>query len=357
MANTCPPAAFRLESLFTMKKFLKSISAVKSKLGKWFWVFVVVGLVVLAVLVFLKKSKGQVLTAVVQKGEIKEELILSGQIDADKHAVLYFPTSGKISWVGVKEGDPVKKGQALTSLDKTVLNTAYQQALNNYKNYQASAENVLDSVKNHESDETFAQKATRTAAEVTRDNAYDSVKAAEYNLRNATITAPFDGVVTMLPFPNPGINVMATEPQVEIIDPVSIYFAVDADQSEVVEIKNGQNVVIELDSHEGEIQGKVVFISFTPKKGEVGTVYKVKIVFENLDQNKNLRVGMTGDARFVLAQKSDALFVPSRFVNSDKDGKYVLLGKDNKVYIKTGIEGEESTEIIEGVSEGDVLYD
>ncbi|KKR55648.1 MAG: hypothetical protein UT93_C0020G0006 [Candidatus Woesebacteria bacterium GW2011_GWF1_40_24] len=67
---------------------------------------------------------------------------------------------------------------------------------------------------------------------------------------------------------------------------------------------------------------------------------------------------MTGDAKFILSQSENALYVPSRFVNADKDGKYVYLGsKENKVYIKTGVEGEENIEILEGVSEGDVLYD
>lgn len=340
-----------------MAKFLKSKSGIR-KTRKIFLIVIAFVIIAAIAIIFTVKGKEKEVSAIVQRGEIKEELVLSGQVEADKHAILYFPTSGKISWVGVKEGETVRRGQALTSLDKTTLNANYQQALNTYRNYQASADNVLDSVQGHADNETFSQRATRTAAEVARDNAYDAVKAAEYNLRNATLTSPFDGVITSLPFSYAGINVMPTNPQVEVVDPKSIYFAVDADQSEVSNLQNGQKVDIDLDSYEKALTGKVYFISYTPKSGEAGTVYRVKVGFENLDPDNALRVGMTGDARFTLSQKSDVLIAPSRFVNSDKEGKYVYLSKDKKkVYVKTGIEGEESIEIIEGVNEGDVLYD
>jgi macrolide-specific efflux system membrane fusion protein len=310
---------------------------------------------------FIKgRNKNKSATTVVGKGQIKEELILTGSVRADKHAVLYFPTGGKIAWVSVKEGDWVKKGQALTSLDKTILNSVYMQASNTYRNYQAAAESALDSVKNHASDETFTQKATRTAAESARDSAYDALRAAQYNLANATLYAPFDGLVTSLPFPNPGVNVNLTDAQVEILDPASIYFEVEADQNEVTSIKEKMPVTIILDSYrDKQITGTVSFISYSPKSGEASIIYKVKV---GLDKNSlgdfSPRIGMSGDANFIISEKSDAIIVPTRFVNTDKDGKYVNLGKKgNKVRVETGIEGEENIEIVSGAKEGDVLFD
>ncbi len=342
---------------FRMKKFLKKLKNLRAKLGKWIWAIAIVVVIVILAAVFSGSGKKEIISTTVQKGRVSQELVLSGQVEAENHAVLYFPTSGKIAWVGISEGDIVKKWQGLMSLDKTTLNAAYQQALNNYRNYQASAENVLDTVKNHETDEDYSTRATRTAAEVARDNAYDAIIAAEYNLNNATLTAPFDGVVSYLAHPFAGINIMVTEPQVEIVDPNSYYFAVNADQEEVLGISIGQEVVIKLDSYDKELTGKVVFVGLTPKSGETSIVYELKVDFDDL-KDTIFRVGMTGDALFILDQKDDALYVPSRFVNTDKDGKYVFLGsKKNKVYIETGIEGEENIEILSGVEEGDELYD
>lgn len=317
-------------------------------------------LVVGSFLAFKARSKKELSTTTVQKGTVKEELVLSGTVKAEKDALLNFPTSGKIVWVGVVEGQKVYRGQGLTSLDKTVLNTIYQQALNTYKEKQAAAEKVEDDVKGHSGDETFAQKSTRTTAQVARDNAYDSVIASEYNLRNATLVAPFNGVIASLTFPNPWVNVSAADTQIEIVDPASIYFEVEADQTEVVSLKNGQEATILLDAFSSEEYiGKVTFVGLTPKIGEAGTVYKVKVKFEN-PQALNLlaRIGMTGDARFILSQKENVLTVPSQFVNSDKTGRFVYLGKKrSKTPVDVGIEGEEKTEILKGVKEGDLLYD
>jgi membrane fusion protein (multidrug efflux system) len=337
------------------------IKSIKAKLGKWFWVIVIV-LVVFLIGYFIKSKSGksQNVTATVQRGEIKEELVLSGSVKADKHVVLYFPTGGKIIGVYVKEGEWVKKGRVLTSLDKTVLNTIYQQTLNTYRSYQAAAESAVDSVKGHSADESYAQKSTRTTAEAARDSAYDAVRSAEYNLNNAALFAPFDGLVASLPFPNPGVNVNITDAQVELLDPSSIYFEVEADQSEVIDIKDKQTVEIVFDSYRDKtLSGTVSFIGYTPKANEVGTIYKVKVSLVTDSLKDTLpRIGMSGDAKFVLSKREDALFVPTRFVNSDKDGKYVNLGKSNKkVRVETGIEGEDNIEIVSGVKEGDVLYD
>lgn len=335
-----------------MKKLVKK---------KWLrWVLVIAVVLALGFVFIRGKNKGKVQTATVEVGSIKEELVLTGTVQADKHVILYFPTGGKIAWVSTKEGDRVKKGQALTSLDKTILNSAYMQALNNYRNYQANAESALDQVKDHSSDETFTQKATRTAAEVARDNAYDALRAAEYNLNNATLYAPFEGFVTSLPFPNPGVNVNFTDAQVELLDPASIYFEVEADQSEVTSIKDGMNVSIVLDSfREKTVTGKVIFVSFTPEANQTSTIYKVKVAL-NSDSLGDLvpRIGMSGDASFIVSQKDDALIVPIRFVNTDTNGKYVNLGKmGNKVRVETGIEGTDNIEIVSGVSKGDILFD
>lgn len=321
---------------------------------------VILALILAGFFFFRQKGKDGTVSTTVQKGTVKEELILTGEVKAEKHSLLAFPTSGKISWVGVTEGQKVNKGQALTSLDKTVLNTTYQQALNTYKDKQAAAEKAEDDVKNHATDETATQKSTRTTAQVARDSAWDAMLAAKYNLDNATILAPFAGIVSSLAYPSPGVNVSSTDTQVEIVDPATIYFEVDADQSEVTSVKDGQEVAVVLDSYQDkEFKGKVSFIAYTPKSGETGTVYKVKVEFENGALGESLpRIGMTGDARFILSQKENVLYVPPRFVNSDKDGKFVNLGKKgNKVKVEMGIEGEDRVEIVSGVKEGDILYD
>lgn len=340
------------------KTLKKKTKVFKSRLTKKGVLFVVV-ILGLAFVFMRGKKEDEFSETFVQKGQVKETLVLSGEVSADLYAALTFASVGKIDYIAVNEGDQVYKGQLLAKLDLDSSNADYQIARSNLRDKEAALEKVYDDLKNKETTETFAEKQTRTTAEVAKDNAYETFIKAQESLRNASIYAPFAGYVTFVANSTPGINILPTQTQIELIDPKSIYFEVDTDQSEVIKIEEGFSVSIILDSFaDQELKGVVDFIALTPKTLEAGTVYAVKIKFEDLPENFSARVGMTGDVTFVLNQKDNTLFLPSEFVNSDKDGDYVYLNSPkNKVYVTTGLIGEEFTEITSGLSEGDRVLD
>ncbi len=326
----------------------------------WKKVAVLIVVVLVSIFFIIKKSNTEIKTSLVQKGNLKEEMILSGEINAVNYAKLSFETSGKIVFVGVKEGDKVVRGKLLSKLDATVLNSSYQSALSTLRIYEATVNNIHDQVKGHSGDETFAQKDLRTTAEANKDKAYEAVIAAKRNLDGASLYAPFNGIITYVAHPFSGVYTSVASTEIEIIDPSTMYLSVLADQTEVTKLKNGQNVSIILDSFDDkEFEGVVENISFTPKLGESGSVYSIKVSFKNIDLvSSSFKIAMTGDAKFVVSEKNNILFVPSNFVKQDKTGNFVKLdNKNKKVYVTTGIESEDNTEIIGDIDEGVVVYD
>lgn len=325
------------------------------------WKKILIVLVVAVVLFLIFRNKNtEVKTTTVQKGNLKEEMVLSGEIAATNYAKLSFETSGKIVYVGVKEGDKVTKGKLLSKLDTTVLNSSYQVALSNLRIYEATLANIHDQVKDHSGDETFAQKDSRTTAEANKDKAYEAVIAAKRNLDGASLYSPFDGIVTYLQHPFTGVYSSLGSVEAEVIDPSTMYFSVLADQTEVTKLKKDQKVSIVLDSFDSkEYEGVISSISFTPKLGESGSVYSVKVAFTNVDLiNSAFKIAMSGDAKFIVSEKNDVYYVPSTYVKQDKTGKFVKVDeKGKKVYIETGIESEDSTEIKGDIKEGQMLYD
>lgn len=303
---------------------------------------------------FNKKSKEEYR---VQKGTIKEEIVISGEVKADQYAAMSFGTSGKLGWVGVKEGQEVYKGQALIKLDTDILNSAFETAKANLRSAEANVEYIHDTVKDHTGDETYYQKTTRTTAEAAKDAYYEAYKVAEENLKNATLYAPFKGIVASLIDTVAGVNVLYSQTAVEVVDPETIYFEVYADQTEIIKLSSEQKVELILDAYSDEtIEGKIIYLGLTPQNVDGGSLYKVKIAFAEKPDIQKIRVGMTGDARFVIKEKENVLQAPVKFINSDAKGKYVLVGNmNNKVYIETGLEGEENIEIIGNLKEGDLL--
>ena len=321
-------------------------------------IILLIGIIVWRFIISKKESKIE--SNQIKRGEVKEVLVLSGEITADEYAKLKFQSSGELAWIGVKEGDKVKKGQALAKLDVKNIVSDLQRASSDLRSAEATVQRAHDDVKNHDKDETFAQKETRTIAEVTKDKAYENYLKALEDLTNATLYSPIEGIVTTVANPFTGINIFFSEPQIEVLNTETIYFEVVADQNEVVDLYVGQEVTITLDPYlDKDLKGKITYISLTPKPGETSTVYEIKVRFDiNGSDLKMFKISMTGDANFILSEKEDALYVPIKFINSDNKGKYLNLGRqNNKVYIETGIEGEDRIEVNGNIKEGDTIYD
>ncbi len=322
------------------------------------WVIsLVVVLVIVLIRIVSQPTAKPVETATVSRGLVKEELVLSGEVKAVEDVSLPFAGSGSLSWVGVHSGIKVTKGQPLMKLDTFKLNSTYQRAASAYRLTQATVAKVHDNLKDKGNSETFTEKETRTTAEVANDQAYEAYITAQKDLRDATLIAPFAGIVTYVSNETPGVNVTAGVVQVKVVNPESIYFSVNADQSDVSKLSVGRAVDIVLDAYlDGTLSGKISEISFTPSEFDSGTVYPVRILLTVDNSSYKYRVGMTGDARFVLSQKEEVLFVPNKFIKSDKTGKYVLIGEKTKKYVEIGIEGEDRVELKTDLSEGTVVY-
>lgn len=319
----------------------------------------VIAIVTAGLYVRSRESDKKTQTAKATRGEIVESVSTSGKVAASQIANLTFQTGGKIAWVAVKEGDSVKRGQGIAGLDTVILNATYQQSLNNYRNLQAALENVLDQVKNHAGDETFAQKATRTSAEVARDNAYDATVAAKHALYLATITSPFIGIVVEANPPFPGINVTPGTASYIIVNPASLYFEAEVEESDLPRIKIGQDVEINLDAYKDKkFTGKITFIGLVGITSETGgNAYKVKISLSR-GKEDGFSVGMRGDSDIIIGRKQDVLKIPQAAVILDGNKTYVeriIDTKKEKVEVALGAESDDEVEIISGLNENDTI--
>lgn len=295
----------------------------------------------------------------VKQDTITETLTLSGTIDADQRAVLAFQTSGMLTSVAVKEGDFVKKGQFIASLDQRDLKKRLQKQLNTY----AISRSTFDQTKADYKDVALNDAISRTLdqSQFTLNNSVIDVELTDIAVKYANIYSPIDGIVASISTPIAGVNVTPVTAQFEIINPQSIYFASTADQSEVTQLAVGKSGKITLDSFsDNTVTSTISAISFVPKADETSTVYAIKLPFSG-DWNQKYRQGMTGDVQFVLREQKNALTIPSNYLKEDADGKkyvdIITKGKRDKRFVKIGIEGDETIEITSGLSKGDKIYD
>lgn len=114
----------------------------------------------------------------------------TGRLSASEEVRLSFKTGGIIQDILVNEGDVVKKGALLTTLELSEIEANVAQA----KAALDKAERDYERTQNLYNDSVVTREQlqnARTALEV----AQSQLKIAEYNLRHSKITAPSDGTV------------------------------------------------------------------------------------------------------------------------------------------------------------------
>lgn len=133
-----------------------------------------------------------------QLEEVSQPISVSGQFTTDDETTLSFKTGGVVDKVMVKEGDQVRRGQLLATLDLTEINAQVKQAELGYEKAIRDftrAENLYkDSVATLEQ-----YQNARTAMAV----AQQQLEAAKFNLGFSEIRAVTDGYI-LKKYVNPG---------------------------------------------------------------------------------------------------------------------------------------------------------
>ena len=297
----------------------------------------------------------------VKRQNVVEELTLAGSLDALSKANLQFQTSGRLSWVGVKIGDTVKKGQAVASLDKQQLEKQFQSTMNTYLTNRSTFEDTQSQYKPIKEQVLITDEMKRILdrTQYSLNNSVLNVEISNLALRYATLTSPIAGVVVNLDQPNAGVNVTPGSANFTIIDPTTVYFKAEIDQETVPKVTVGQKAIIHLDAFpEQSFESEITYISFVPVAGQTSTVYQVRFKLPINNENMAYRLAMDGDATLTLKQSDNTLAVPTDTINDDGLGNKYIFEKDSqnrltKVSVKTGIETDTLTEIIEGLHESD----
>ncbi|HDQ22936.1 MAG TPA: efflux RND transporter periplasmic adaptor subunit [Candidatus Uhrbacteria bacterium] len=183
------------------------------------------------------------------------------------------------------------------------------------------------------------------------------------NLNDYIIRAPTDGLVV---FVNNevgeqigfGLTDIATaaKPVIAMLGKSDFEIKVDVPESEIIKIKPGDLAEIILDAYGDDFvfPGNVVFIDIAETIIQGVVYYKVTVEMDETD--KEIKSGMTANVDIITAEKEDVLFVPRRAVKEDLDGlRYVEIlknGQAERANVSIGLRGDEGTEILSGLNEG-----
>lgn len=334
----------------------------------------------------------------IARDDLLETVMASGTMEPRVRVPVIAEVSGIIALVHVEEGARVVRGQPLFELDRERLEArvAEQRAELSLRQANASFDLVgrasVDrdraaqdlarakalrekgvaselELERAERDARVAEIAVHDAAAELAARAAavlqarETLRQAERDLRNAVVGAPIDGRVieragevgrAVADVTANGGTTIAV-----IADDTRIRLVAEIDENDVARVRPGQRALVTLDALPDEtFEGTVRKIS---SAGAIEANVASFTIDVELPADERLRVGMSADARVVIAEHAGVLLIPnSGLVRRDRE---VLVRVPDVggghayrlVPVKTGYSDGFRTIISEGLSDGDVV--
>lgn len=281
--------------------------------------------------------------------------------------------NGYITGIHFTEGEKVKKGTKLYSIDQQAYEATYQQAQANLAVVEANFVKAQKDVERYrelaKSDAIARQQvdnaeAAFTAAQKQVEAARASVKSAQTNVRYSTIVAPFDGTIGLSNV-RLGAAVSAGQTLLNTIssdDPIAADIVVD--QREIYRFtqlqnrkpeKNDSTFRLTFGHQPYPFSGKISVIdrAVDPNTGSI----KMRLTFPN--PKHELRSGMSGQVRVLTTSGDQTILIPFKAVTEQLGEFYVYVTvPDNKVTqrkVKLGKQIGKSIIVQEGLKAGDTI--
>lgn len=332
-------------------------------------------------------------TYTVERGDIVEELRLSGRVAAVRQEDLGFPKAGRVLRVHVRAGDKVDEGQLLAELEQreelNALATAQialeqaQIALRRGEESQrfeiARAELDLEEAKavleqaDTKDERELAQIGVRRAEinleqaqSVTNEEAEKAVAAAriEFNrlrqqVESGRLRATMAGEVGDVAA-QPGTEVEPFTPVVTVIDPGEREVRVEnVTGSELNRLSVNQAVNITFSRYEDTVvKGRIERLpqdnASTQSQVRADTAVHIQYEAPNLD----LELGDLATAIVTLQNRENVLFLPPAAIRNFQGRRFVVVedgDRQRRVDVEVGITGPDRVEIVEGLEEGQVV--
>lgn len=291
----------------------------------------------------------KVTTQTVAPTTIRDELVLPGQTEAFHDLTMSAERGGRVETVNAREGDEVKAGDVIATIDLSALQAALNRARANYELARKQAERRTKLRKSK-----VVSMEELDKAETELKLAENNMREAEVNFRQGQIIAPVDAVVNDLSV-DPGEYVKAGDQMVELVDVKTIRINVDVPEMDVRYLQKGDAVQVTIDAWgESTWQGMVDFVAY--KADPATNTFKTRVVVQNEDCR--IRPGMLARATFERRNIKGAVTAPL-FALQDKGGERILFVEKNGVAearsVKIGVISGDTVQILKGLQAGEKL--
>jgi macrolide-specific efflux system membrane fusion protein len=326
-----------------------------------------------------------------QMGTVTQSVSATGNVQPVSTLSVGFATSGTVTEVDVTVGQQVQPGDVLAKLDPTAADTNLKVAQLNLTAARAklsSAQSGTSSTGQGASSGTVDASAVASAQAAVLQ-AQSGVIAAQKALDDTTLTAPSAGTVTALTgLVGQNVNGSGTSAAASssgasasggasggatnapstsstssssgfltLEDLSSLVVKVGFAEIDAVKVASGQSATVAISALTGtQLTGTVVQVD--PTASVVNNVVTYSALVSIAGPPATLRPGMTASVTVQVASHPNVLAVPTAAIQTQAGGSFVNVdvnGQPVLTAVTTGLQGDSTTEITTGLTEGQQL--
>ncbi len=287
-----------------------------------------------------------VTTVTVEPRQIEDGVSAVGALSSKNTSVLSSKVMGKVSYLGVSEGDHVTQGKLLMKIESGEISAQAYQAQAAYTNAQLQYDRIKSLY-----DQNASTRVEMDQATLGLETAEAGLKAAKAMESYTTITAPISGQIVEKKI-NLGEMALPGQPLLKIEDNRNLRLEVTVKEQDILSIQPGKSVRVQIDAMPGkEITGRVAQV--VPASDVRTHSFVVKV---DIPEEKGLITGMYGKALFTTGTR-EAILVPKEAVvdMSGLSGVYIVSPEGNAIFqmVQLGEEQGKQVEVLTGLKAGD----
>ena len=298
------------------------------------------------------KKKSLVTVFPVEEKSFKHNVVLQGIVKTDQNLVLNAEFMGAVKAIHVKEGQAVKKGDLLVSIDDGGLaqNAALQKVqLDLAKTLFERQERLWK--QNIGSEIEYLQAKT---AYQSQQKGYEQL---QQQLSKSTLYAPFSGRVDDIITEVGQLVSPGAQPLLRLVNLSSMYVEVDVPERFFPNIKKGTTAEVEIPVLNHTYDSNVIHKGTHISTGN--RTFKISIA---ADKTVELTPNLISTVRLVDYQNPNAIVIPLEVISENFSGdQYVYVVNENnkaeKRFIKTGLVEGDTVEVLEGLRKSDRVID
>tara|TARA_B110000263_G_scaffold241084_1_gene244943 strand:- start:147 stop:1274 length:1128 start_codon:yes stop_codon:yes gene_type:complete len=280
------------------------------------------------------------------------EIQLRGNIQSKKNILIVSEVLGKYNNIRVNDGDYVKKGEVLASINSSLINNSLKEIKTNLdlletiylrqeKLWKSNIGSEIDYLRSKSNFESLKNRYNAT-----------KIQVSKYN-----ITAPFSGIVDNV-FAKIGEMSNPSIPAFRMYNKDESYILIDMPENYLSSYKIGDSVTVSKD--EDNLFFRSIILSIGQVIDPINRTFSIEVDIPESYQSF-VKPNQIINIKFVDYKNKNAISLPSELVFSDDRGNYVFEIKNfdgekiaNKIPVLVGRSFDNKTEILSGL-EGDEI--